>query len=138
MTRLNWKNWKALTRINNFVLTVARRQSVKKILLKILQNPQENTFFNKVTGLRPTILLKERPWNRCFLVSFAKFLSKPLLQNISGGCFWIADHLNSVSDICFIFLDAPSFYEFWFLNDDDNDDDDDDDDDDGELFLWCG
>ena len=35
-------------------------------------------FFNKVTGLRPTTLLKKRLWHRCFLVNFAKILRTPL------------------------------------------------------------
>ena len=30
-------------------------------------------FFHKVVGLRPTTLLKKRPWHRCFPVNFAKF-----------------------------------------------------------------
>ena len=50
----------------------------KKMFLKISQNPQENacarSLFNKVAGLRPATLLKERLWHRCFLVNFTKFL----------------------------------------------------------------
>ena len=34
-------------------------------------------FFNKVAGLRPTNLLKKRPWHKCFPVNFAKFLKIP-------------------------------------------------------------
>ena len=47
-------------------------------------------FFNKLEGLRPAILLKERLWYSCFLVNFAKFLRTPFLHNISGpdDCFW--------------------------------------------------
>ena len=40
----------------------------------------------KVAGLRPTALLKKRPWHRCFPVNFAKFLEIPFLQNTSSGC----------------------------------------------------
>ena len=44
---------------------VVQRSSVKKVFLEISQNSQENTctrvsFFNKVAGLRPASLLKER------------------------------------------------------------------------------
>ena len=42
-------------------------------------------------GLRPDILLKKRPWHRCFPVNFANFLRTPFLQNTSGGCFWRLD-----------------------------------------------
>ena len=31
-------------------------------------------FLDKVTGLRPATLLKERLWHRCFPVNFTKFL----------------------------------------------------------------
>ena len=39
----------------------------------------QSLFFNKVAGLRPAILLKERLWHRCFPVNFAKFLRAPFL-----------------------------------------------------------
>ena len=35
-------------------------------------------FFHKVVGLRPTTLLKQRLWHRCFPVDFAKFLRTPI------------------------------------------------------------
>ena len=41
-------------------------------------------FFNKVAGLRPATLLKNRLWHRCFPVNFAKFLRTTFLQNTSG------------------------------------------------------
>ena len=55
-------------------------------------------FFNKLAGLRPEILLKERLWYSCFLVNFAKFLRTPFLHNISGpdDCFW-----NIKVDTCY-------------------------------------
>ena len=34
----------------------------------------QSVFFNKVAGLMPTTLLKERPLHKCFPVNFAKFL----------------------------------------------------------------
>ena len=33
--------------------------------------------FDKIPGLRPATLLKERLWHRCFLVNFEKFLRTP-------------------------------------------------------------
>ena len=61
----------------------------KKVLLEISQNSQENTcprvsFFNRVVGLRPAILLNKRLWHRCFPVNFVKFLRTPFLQSTSG------------------------------------------------------
>ena len=52
------------------------------------QNSQETPlpeFLFKV-GLSPSkkIILKKRPWHRCFPVNFAKFLRTPFLQNTSG------------------------------------------------------
>ena len=41
-------------------------------------------FFNKVTGLRPTTLLKRKLWCRCFPVNFAKFLRTLFVQNAHG------------------------------------------------------
>ena len=46
--------------------------------------PVPESLFNKVAGLRPAILLKKRPWHKCFPVNFAKFLRTPLLQNTCG------------------------------------------------------
>ena len=43
--------------------------------------------FNKVAGLTPGALLKNRLCQRCFPVKFEKFLRTPFLQNTSGGCF---------------------------------------------------
>ena len=37
----------------------------------------QSLFFNKVAGLRPAILLKNRLWHGCFSVNFAKFLEIP-------------------------------------------------------------
>ena len=44
----------------------------------------QSLFFDKVAGLRPATLLKERFWHMCFPVSFEKFLRTPFLQNTSG------------------------------------------------------
>ena len=50
--------------------------------------------FNKVT--KPAILLKKRPWHRCFPVNFAKFLRIPFLKEhlrwlllYNKGFFWL-------------------------------------------------
>ena len=37
----------------------------------------QSLFSNKVAGLRPATLLKKRPWHRCFLMNFTKFLRTP-------------------------------------------------------------
>ena len=50
--------------------------SVKKVLLEISQNSQENTC---VWDSFYAILLKKSLWHRCFLVNFEKFLMTPLL-----------------------------------------------------------
>ena len=44
----------------------------------------QSLFFNKVTGLSPATLLKNRLRHRCFPVNFTKFLRIPFLQNTSG------------------------------------------------------
>ena len=70
---------------------VVQRCSVKKVLLEILQNSQENTcvrvaFLIKLQA--SATLLKKRRWHRCFPVNFVKFT--PFLRNTSGGyfCVW--------------------------------------------------
>ena len=37
----------------------------------------QGLFFNKVAGLRPAILLKQRLWHQCFPVNVTKFLRMP-------------------------------------------------------------
>ena len=70
------------------LLAAAWRWSVKKVLLKLSQNSQENTctrvFFNKIAGLRPATLLNKRFWQRCLPVNFENLF----LWNTTGGCFW--------------------------------------------------
>ena len=39
----------------------------------------QSLFFNKVAGLRPVTLLKKRLWDRCFPVTFVKFLRTAFL-----------------------------------------------------------
>ena len=50
--------------------------SVKKVLLEISQNSQENSC---VWDSFYATLLKKSLWHRCFLVNFEKFLMTPLL-----------------------------------------------------------
>ena len=74
------------------------RYSVKKLILKILQDSQENhlfqsLFFNKVTVLSLQ-LLKKRLWHRCFLVSIAS------LQNTTGRLLLL---FESSAFHCYIF-----------------------------------
>ena len=68
---------------------IARRCSIKMMLLKFLQNSQENTcvrvsFLIKLQVSASVTLLKKRLWHSCFPVNFAKFLRKPVLQSTSG------------------------------------------------------
>ena len=71
-----------------------RRCSVKRLLLEMSQNSQENTCARvciliklQASSPQPATLLKKTLWHRCFLVNFATFLRTPVLQNTSGGCF---------------------------------------------------
>ena len=71
--------------LSQWAEAVARKCSVEKVFLEILQNSQagkhlcQSFFFNKVSGLRPATLLKKRIWHRCFPANFAKFLKTPIL-----------------------------------------------------------
>ena len=46
----------------------------------------QSLFFNKVAALRPTTLLKRRPWHRCFPVNFTKFLEHLFCRTPLGDC----------------------------------------------------
>ena len=64
---------------------VTRRCPVKKVFLTILQNSLENTyarasFLIKLQAYAGNFI-KKRPWDRCFLVSFVKFLRTPFLTD---------------------------------------------------------
>ena len=66
-----------------------QRCSVKKGVLRNFtkfseKRPWQSLFFIKVAGLRPSTLLKKRPWHRCFPLNFVKFLGTPFLKNTSG------------------------------------------------------
>ena len=47
----------------------------------------QTLFFHKVAGLRPATLLKERLWDRCFPMNFAKPLGAPILTTSVSDCF---------------------------------------------------
>ena len=55
-----------------------QKQSPRGVLLNFakftVKHLCQSLPFNKIAGLRPATLLKERLWHRCFLVNFAKFL----------------------------------------------------------------
>ena len=68
------------------------------MLLKILQNSQENTLVRVSFFLRPATLLKRRLWHRCFPRNFAKFLRAPP-----------TDHLRWL----LLFLKMPNKYCMW-------------------------
>ena len=78
------------------------RCSIKRSVLKNLENSQENTCaraaFSIVAGLRPADLLKNRLWQRCFSVNFAKFLKTAFFLKTSGGCFW--ESSISLNQLC--------------------------------------
>ena len=88
---------------------VVQRCSVKKVFLKISQNPQESNcarvyFLIKLqtSDLRPATLLKKRLWPRCFPVNFAKFVGSLLLKSTSAGCFCTVLIKNISDKYCFV------------------------------------
>ena len=79
---LHWCIW-----LENIFRRRYRRCSVKKAILEILENSQENTcarvsFLIKLQAniIRPASLLKKSIWHRCFSVNFPKFLRTPFLR----------------------------------------------------------
>ena len=64
-----------------------RRYSEAKGVLNIFakftgRHLSQSLFFNKATGLKPTTLLEERLWYRCFPMNIEKLLRTPILKNI--------------------------------------------------------
>ena len=67
------------------------------------KTPVPESLFNKVAGLRPAALLKERLWRRCFPASFAKFLGLPfytehlwwLLLSLTIITLFVCHHLRA-------------------------------------------
>ena len=48
----------------------------------------QSLFLNKIVGLRPATLLKERLWHKGFPVNFAKVLRTPFLQNTTASVLY--------------------------------------------------
>ena len=54
------------------------KKGVLKIFTKFTgKHLCQSLLFNKIAGLRPTILLKKRLWDRCFPVNFVRFPRAP-------------------------------------------------------------
>ena len=63
------RNWSRLVSLHYLIIRSSHRMcSVKKVLLEILQNLQENTYA-RVSFLTAT-LLKKSLWHMCFPVNF--------------------------------------------------------------------
>ena len=63
------------------------RCSIKKVLLEVSQNWQENTCARVsflITLQAWDFIIKKRLYHRCFPVNFVKFRRTPFLQNTSG------------------------------------------------------
>ena len=59
----------------------------------------QSLYFNKVAGLRPATLLKQRLWHLCFPVNFAKLLRTPFLTE---QLRWLRLNVYDISKIFFI------------------------------------
>ena len=59
----------------------------------------QSLYFNKVAGLRPATLLKQRLWHLCFPVNFAKLLRTPFLTE---HLRWLRLNVYDISKIFFI------------------------------------
>ena len=68
--------WEIVSKNLGITEAGVRRCSLKKVLLKILQNSQGNTCASVsfLIKLQAKALLKKRLWHRCFPVNFAKSL----------------------------------------------------------------
>ena len=69
--------------ISHLLEAVVWKCSVKKGLLEILQNLQDNacarvSFFIQLQAEPAITLFKKRLWHRCFPLKFAKFLRQPV------------------------------------------------------------
>ena len=68
-----------------------QRCSIKKLLIKISQYSQENTYVGFVAGLISCNFIKKRLQHKCFPASIVKFLRIAFLWNTSGGCFCLLE-----------------------------------------------
>ena len=63
---------------------VLNKMVLKKDVTKLTEKHLcQRVIFNKVAGLRPT-LLKKRLWHSCFPVNFVKYLRTPIVQKTAG------------------------------------------------------
>ena len=70
------------------------------------KHPCQSLFFNKVAGLRPATLLKKTLWYTFFILNFAKFIRKPILQITAERLLL---HLYTVGGPFLEFLCVQSF-----------------------------
>ena len=68
-----------------FFVIVKRKQYPISMNIDAATRGASEFLFIKVSGLRPSTLIKKRPWHSCFPLDFAKFLRKLFLQNTIGG-----------------------------------------------------
>ena len=90
------------------------RCSVKKGVLRISQNSQENacardSFLIKLQA-RASTLLKKSLWYRCLPVNFEKFLRTAFLQNTPDHCFCYFHIKQPISIFILVFSSSKSFY----------------------------
>ena len=92
---------------------VARRCSLKEVLLEISQNSQENscTKVSFLIKLQASTLLKIRLWHRCFPVNFAKFLRAAFLTEY---LWWLLPNIplkmfDSVLNMPLNFINLSSY-----------------------------
>ena len=76
----------------------SQRCSVKKIILQISQNSQENT-----------CLALGRLWHRCFPVNFAKFLRTPFYRTSPGDCFNFDSYWVTLLESAWYFVEQISW-----------------------------
>ena len=56
------------------------------------KTPEQESHFNKISYLKPAILLKKRLQHRCFTVSFSKFFRTATFNNITiSGSMQVRD-----------------------------------------------
>ena len=101
-----------------------RWSSIKKVLLKIMENSLENSsarvsFLKNFAGLKPATLFKKRLWHSCFPASFAKFLRTDFKLIISIRLkiyllIFVKNHIwTSASLVIFIFKRYVCIVEFY-------------------------
>ena len=68
-------------------------------------------FLNKVSGLRPVILLKKRLWHRCFPANFGKFLQHLFIEHLRWlllkTLFWLIFKKDLI-------VKCRNFFSFYF------------------------